>query len=139
MEPSPILVHEQSREIAIRLALGAQRSNILRMVLRQGLTLAAAGAGVGLVCAHWLFPIFMASLALRCLALRFLHLRRRDRRAHRRRHRRQLHSCAARHAASIRSLHSTPNDLLELLKARLHNLLQEANECDRTAELNVEA
>jgi len=45
------LVNEQSREIAIRLALGAQRSNILRMVLRQGLTLAAAGAGVGLVSA----------------------------------------------------------------------------------------
>jgi predicted permease len=45
------LVHEQSREIAIRLALGAQRSNILRMVLRQGLTLAAVGAGVGLVAA----------------------------------------------------------------------------------------
>ena len=43
------LVNEQSREIAIRLALGAQRSDILRMVLRQGLTLAAAGAGVGLV------------------------------------------------------------------------------------------
>jgi len=43
------LVNEQSREIAIRLALGAQRSNILRMVLRQGLTLAAAGAGAGLV------------------------------------------------------------------------------------------
>ena len=43
------LVHEQSREIAIRLALGAQRSNILRMVLRKGLGLAAAGAGVGLV------------------------------------------------------------------------------------------
>ena len=45
------LVHEQSREIAIRLAMGAQRSNILRMVLRQGLTLAAAGAGVGLLAA----------------------------------------------------------------------------------------
>jgi predicted permease len=43
------LVNEQSREIAIRLALGAQRRDILRMVLRQGLTLAAAGAGVGLV------------------------------------------------------------------------------------------
>jgi ABC-type lipoprotein release transport system permease subunit len=43
------LVNEQSREIAIRLALGAQRSNILRMVLRQGLALAVAGAGVGLV------------------------------------------------------------------------------------------
>jgi putative ABC transport system permease protein len=43
------LVNEQSREIAIRLALGAQRRNILRMVLRQGLTLAAAGAAIGLV------------------------------------------------------------------------------------------
>jgi putative ABC transport system permease protein len=43
------LVNEQSREIAIRLALGAQGRDILRMVLRQGLTLAAAGAGVGLV------------------------------------------------------------------------------------------
>jgi putative ABC transport system permease protein len=43
------LVNEQRREIAIRLALGAQRGTILKMVLRQGLTLAAAGAGVGLV------------------------------------------------------------------------------------------
>jgi putative ABC transport system permease protein len=43
------LVNEQSREIAIRLALGAQKHDILRMVLRQGLTLAGAGAGVGLV------------------------------------------------------------------------------------------
>jgi putative ABC transport system permease protein len=43
------LVNEQSHEIAIRLALGAQRSNIRRMVLRQGLSVAAAGAGVGLV------------------------------------------------------------------------------------------
>jgi predicted permease len=43
------LVNEQSREIAIRLALGAQRHDILKMVLSQGLTLAAAGAGLGLV------------------------------------------------------------------------------------------
>ena len=43
------LVNEQSREIAIRLALGAQRNNILNMVLCQGLTLAAVGAGLGLV------------------------------------------------------------------------------------------
>jgi predicted permease len=42
------LVNEQTREIAIRLALGAQRATILKMVLRQGLVLAAAGAGVGL-------------------------------------------------------------------------------------------
>jgi predicted permease len=45
------LVNEQSREIAIRLALGAQRRDILKMVLREGLSLAGAGAGVGLVSA----------------------------------------------------------------------------------------
>jgi putative ABC transport system permease protein len=42
------LVNEQTREIAIRLALGAQRGNILKMVLRQGLGMAAIGAGAGL-------------------------------------------------------------------------------------------
>jgi putative ABC transport system permease protein len=42
------LVNEQTREIAIRLALGARRGNILNMVLRQGLGLAAVGAGAGL-------------------------------------------------------------------------------------------
>ncbi len=41
------VVQEQTREIAIRLALGAQRGNILGMVLRQGLVLAGTGAGVG--------------------------------------------------------------------------------------------
>jgi predicted permease len=42
------LVNEQRREMAIRLALGAQRGTILKMVLRRGLGLAAAGAGLGL-------------------------------------------------------------------------------------------
>jgi putative ABC transport system permease protein len=42
------LVTEQTREIAIRLALGAQRSNILKMVLQQGLGMAAVGAAAGL-------------------------------------------------------------------------------------------
>ena len=41
------VVNEQRREIAIRLALGAERGNILKIVLRQGLALAAAGAGLG--------------------------------------------------------------------------------------------
>ncbi|MGA9463595.1 MAG: ABC transporter permease [Terracidiphilus sp.] len=41
------VVNEQRREIAIRLALGAQRVGILNMVLRRGLRLAAAGAGLG--------------------------------------------------------------------------------------------
>jgi predicted permease len=41
------VVNEQRREMAIRLALGAQRGTILKMVLRRGLGLAAAGAGLG--------------------------------------------------------------------------------------------
>ena len=45
------IVSERRHEIGIRLALGAQRRNILRMVLRQGLGLAIAGAAVGLVSA----------------------------------------------------------------------------------------
>ena len=41
------VVNEQRREIAIRLALGAQRGTILNIILRRGLGLAAAGAGLG--------------------------------------------------------------------------------------------
>ena len=43
------IVSERTRDIGIRLALGAQRENILEMVLRQGLGLAISGAAVGLV------------------------------------------------------------------------------------------
>ena len=45
------IVSERTHEIGIRLALGAESRNILRMVLRQGLRLAIAGAALGLVCA----------------------------------------------------------------------------------------
>src|ERR1700723_259035 len=43
------LVNERTHEIGIRLALGATRTNILGMILRQGLELAIAGSAAGLV------------------------------------------------------------------------------------------
>jgi predicted permease len=45
------MVSERTQEIGIRLALGAQPRNILRIVLGQGLRLALTGAVVGLICA----------------------------------------------------------------------------------------
>ena len=42
------LVSERTHEIGIRLALGAKRGEIMRMILRQGLVLAVAGAALGL-------------------------------------------------------------------------------------------
>jgi len=43
------IVGEQTVEIGIRLALGAERSRITRMVLRQGLELTLAGSALGLI------------------------------------------------------------------------------------------
>jgi predicted permease len=45
------LVGERTHEIGLRLALGAHRWNVLRIVLRQGFGLALAGAAIGLACA----------------------------------------------------------------------------------------
>jgi putative ABC transport system permease protein len=44
-------VAERTREIGIRLALGAQRSDVLRLMLRQGFTLTLSGVGFGLLAA----------------------------------------------------------------------------------------
>jgi putative ABC transport system permease protein len=43
------IVGERTHEFGIRLALGADRKNILQIVLRQGLRMAIAGAAIGLV------------------------------------------------------------------------------------------
>ncbi|MDX2041423.1 MAG: ABC transporter permease [Acidobacteriota bacterium] len=44
-------VTQRTREVGIRMALGAQRSDVLRMILRQGMKLAGIGMAIGLLAA----------------------------------------------------------------------------------------
>ena len=54
-------ISQRTHEIGIRIALGAQRGNILSMMLRRGLALAAAGLCCGILATWWLGR-FLSSL-----------------------------------------------------------------------------
>ena len=56
------LVSQRTHEIGIRLAIGADRSQVLRMVLRQGMTLAVVGIGIGLAAALALTQLMQSLL-----------------------------------------------------------------------------
>ncbi|MFA5909772.1 MAG: ABC transporter permease [Vicinamibacterales bacterium] len=56
------LVARRTQEIGIRLAIGANRSQVMAMILRQGLTLAAGGIAVGVVAAFLLSRLMQSLL-----------------------------------------------------------------------------
>ena len=55
-------VAQRRREFGIRAAIGAGRSDLVRLVLREGVSLTVAGVGIGLVLSGWLTPFMRATL-----------------------------------------------------------------------------
>jgi putative ABC transport system permease protein len=47
-------VQQRTQELGIRMALGAQASDVRNMVVRQGMALAIIGVGIGIGGAFWL-------------------------------------------------------------------------------------
>jgi putative ABC transport system permease protein len=57
-----LVVSERTQEVGVRLALGAEPSRVLGMVVRQAVTLAVVGVAIGLVSAAILAPLLTSQL-----------------------------------------------------------------------------
>lgn len=55
-------VRQRQREIGIRMALGASRDTVMRLVLRQGLTVVAVGVGVGSIASMLIGQVLAGAL-----------------------------------------------------------------------------
>ena len=86
------LVAQRTREIGIRMALGAPRSNILKLVVGRGLKLTLIGVAIGNAGAWG--SALLGKLSLRCQADGQGDVHRRLFDSHRCRAARQLHSLA---------------------------------------------
>ena len=56
------VVSQRTREVGIRMALGANRSDVMKMITRQGMRLAAVGVGIGLLLAIALAQVLSSLL-----------------------------------------------------------------------------
>jgi putative ABC transport system permease protein len=56
------LVAQRTHELGVRMALGAQQTDVLKMVVREGLELTVIGVGLGLIAASWLARFIAALL-----------------------------------------------------------------------------
>ena len=55
-------VAQRTREVGIRMALGAQKRDVLKMILTQGLALVAWGTAIGLIACYWLSRLVSSQL-----------------------------------------------------------------------------
>ena len=56
------IVSQRTREVGIRMALGANRADVMKLITRQGMRLAAVGVGIGLLLALALAQVLSSLL-----------------------------------------------------------------------------